>query len=234
MNLGNPSCTQGALTPINIGLFISVPISSTPGSPGLSYRQPFLAGHIFSSAGVLIGSEVFLLLAQYLFKLETIPTLDLQNQQIIQMPISELQEFLNSLNTNAKGSISQSSLPIGSSIGGIPPSSVTGARGFITGLPAEAPTVFSLYITSDFANNLYSPNVWILIPIFALPGLRGALPFLILVLLATILVRTVVAPETTGAKPTPKKGDQPNSSLNFSPEELLRFLSRFGKYFNSQ
>lgn len=225
MNLGYPSSTQKTLTPISLSLYFSVPISATTGSPALAYRQPLLAGHIFSSAGVLIGAELFLLIAQYLFKLEFIPILDLPNNQIIQMPINEFHDFLRTL---TGGSTGLATSP--------PPQFSTnqpGSRGFLFPLPPEAPLVVSILLTSDFSNNLYSPNVSLFIPIFALPGLRGALPFLILSLLGTIFVRTVVAPETTGAKPLPKQGEQSNSSLRFSPEELLRFLSRFGKYFSS-
>ncbi|AHF06912.1 hypothetical protein [Desulfitobacterium metallireducens] len=234
MNSGNPSIDQGSFTPINMGIFISVPLSSAEGSPGLAYRQPLLTGHIFSSAGVLIGAEFFLLLAKYIFKLESIPIWDLANQQIIEMPINELQEFLEILNVNEKDSTPSTSLSTGSSNRAV--SSLgfpAGSRGFISPLPPEAPLVVSVYITSDYTNNLYSPNLWILVPLIAFPGLRGALPILILTLLGTIFVRTVVAPETTGAKPLPKQGDQSNSSLKFSSEELLQILSRFGKYFSS-
>lgn len=221
MNLGNPISTQSTITPIIISLYISVPISSTAGSPSLAYRQPLLTGRIFSSAGVLIGAELFLLIAQYLFKLESIPILDISSNQIMQMPIREFQDFLKSLS--------------GSTTVVIPPqvpSPQPGSRGFLFPLPPEAPLLVSLLISSEFSNNIYSPSPSLFLPIFALPGLRGALPFLILSLLATIFIRTVVAPETTGAKPLPKTDDRPNSSIKFSPEELLQFLSRFGKYFS--
>ncbi|HVJ48609.1 hypothetical protein [Desulfitobacterium sp.] len=223
MNLNDPSVTQETFTPFKMGLFLSVPISATTGSPSLSYLQPFISGHIFSSAGVLIGAELFLIIAQFLFKLESIPILDLPNQQIIQMPVQDFQEFLKTFTRNTTGS----------SFSTQPSTSSAGSRGFISPLPPEAPFVISLYVTSDFSNNFYSPSVWIIIPIIALPGLRGALPLLILSLLATIFVRTVVSPQATGAKPVQKQEELPNSFLNISPEELLRFLSRFGKFFSS-
>lgn len=106
-------------------------------------------------------------------------------------------------------------------------------RGFISPLPPGAPLVLSLVVNTDFSNNLYSPTSWLIVPIIAFPGLRGALPMILLSLLATLFIRAVVPPQTTGAKPLPKPGEQANSSLNFSPEDLLRFLSRFGKYFSS-
>lgn len=230
MNLECPSGTPRAFTPINMGLFFSVPVSSIAGSPGLSYRQPLIAGHIFSSAGVLVASELFLVIAQHLFKLDSIPVLDLPNQQIIRMPLEELQEFLRMISGNSS-STSASQNPTSPS-----PTSAglsSGERGFATPLPPEAPLVVSLYVTADYSNKLFSPNLWIICPIFALPGLRGGLPMLLMGLLATIFVRSVVSPQTTGAKPLPKQGEAPNSSLTLNPEELLRFLSRFGKYFSS-
>jgi hypothetical protein len=223
MNLNDASVTQGTFSPINMGLFFSVPISSATGSPGLIYRQTLIAGHILSSAGVLIGAELFLIIAQYLFKLESIPILDLPNQQILQMPVQDFQDLLKTITGNTTGS----------SFSPRPSINPTGERGFITPLPPEAPLVISIFVTSDFSNKFYTPSVWIVVPIIALPGLRGILPILILSLLATIFVRTVVAPETSGAKPMPKQSEQSNSSPKFSPEELLRFLSRFGKYFSS-
>lgn len=233
MNIEPPSGTQGTFTPINMGLYFSVPISSVTGSPVISYRQPLIAGRIFSSAAVLTGANLFLLIAQHLFKLESIPTLDLPNQQIIQMPIQEFQEFLKTLNVNTTGSVTPSSLTSSSPYSTQPSTIIPGSRGFSTPLPPEAPLVISLIIISDFSNNLYSPNISIVIPIIALPGLRGALPILLLTLLATIFIRAVVSPQATGAKPLPKRDEQSNSSLNFSSEELLQFLSRFGKYFSS-
>lgn len=229
----NPSSTLETLTPISFSIYFSVPISAVAGSPALAYRQPLIAGHIFSAAGVLTGASLFLLIAQYLFKLESIPILDLPNHQIIHMPVQEFQDFLKTLYGNQMGSATSSSQTPSSSPLTQPLTYVPGSRGFITPLPPEAPLVVSLLVTSDFSNAFYSPNITVFFPIFALPGLRGALPFLILTLLGTIFVRTVVAPETTGAKPLLKQAEQPNSSLRFSPEELLRFISRFGKYFSS-
>lgn len=236
MNLMNSSPTQDSFTPIGMGLFISVPVSAAAGSPSLAFRQPLITGHIFSSTLVLIGAQFFLILAQHIFKLESISTLDLQSQQIIQMPVKEFHEFLKTITGNTSGlSPSNTTMPNSSAVSpSIPiPPYAPGSRGFLTPLPPEAPLVVSLEVHTDYSNNLYAPTSWIIVPIFALPGLRGSLPMILLILLITIFNRAVVPPQTTGAKPLPKPGEQANSSLNFSPEDLLRFLSRFGKYFSS-
>lgn len=228
MNHVNPSSIQRTFTPINLAIYFICPISSTKGSPSLTYRQTLLAGRIFSSAGVLIGAELFLLIAKYLFKLEFIPILDLPTKQIIQMPIKEFYDFVRAFTSEKAGS----TIPSASSAPSSLQSLIPGSRGFESPLPPEAPLVITLAVTADFSNNPYSPYATFFLPIIALPGIRGALPILILGILGTIFVRTVVAPETTGAKPLPKTDDQPNSSIKFSPEELLQFLSRFGKYFS--
>lgn len=236
MNLMNSSQTQDSFTPISMGLFLSVPISAITGSPSLSFRQPLINGHIFSSTLVLIGAQFFLVLAQYIFKLESIPTLDLQTHQIIQMPVKEFHEFLKTITGNNSELLSSNkSMPNSSTTSSstLVPPYAPGSRGFIAPLPPEAPLVLSLVINTNYSNILYAPTNWLIVPIIAFPGLRGALPMILLSLLSTIFIRAVVSPQTTGAKPLPKPGEQANSSLNFSPEDLLRFLSRFGKYFSS-
>lgn len=232
MNPGIPSGTKDPLTPINMALYIYVPISSVAGSPVLVFRLPFLVGHIFSSVGVLEGVGIFLLIAQYLFKLESVPMIDLSNNQTIRMPVKELQDFLKMLNIKQPGtSASSSQMPSPSPI--TQTTNLAGVRGYPTPLPPEAPLVVAIIVTADFSNVNYSPNMSFLVPIISFPGLRGALPLLILSLLATIFVRAVVVPEATGAKPIPKQNERSNLSLKFTPEELLRIISRFGKYFSS-
>ncbi|WP_425801683.1 hypothetical protein ACHOLT_13805 [Desulfitobacterium sp. Sab5] len=236
MDLMNSPQIQDSFTPINLALYISVPISAAAGSPTLAFRQPLITGHIFSSAGVLVGAELFLILAKYILKLESISTVDLQTNQIIQMPMKEFHEFLKTITGNNTG-ITQSIItpPISAASSSTNPITpfTSGSRGFIQPLPPEAPLVISLLVTSDFSNMTFSPNLSFFLPVIAFPGLRGSLPIILLSLLATILIRAVVSPQTTGAKPLSKPGEQANSSLNFSPEDLLRFLSRFGKYFSS-
>ncbi|WP_434512439.1 hypothetical protein [Desulfitobacterium sp. AusDCA] len=235
MNLTNSSPIQDSFTPISMGLYISVPVSAVAGSPTLSLRQPLINGHIFASTLVLLGAQIFLVLAQHIFKLESIPAFDLQTNQIIQMPMQEFHEFIKTITGNTSG-LSSSATPANPS-GALSSSAISpyapGSRGFITPLPPEAPLLLSLVVNTSYSDNLYAPTNWLIVPIVAFPGLRGALPMILLSLLSTILIRAVVSPQTTGAKPLSKPGEQANSSLNFSPEDLLRFLSRFGKYFSS-
>jgi hypothetical protein len=210
------------LESINVGISISSKISSIPGSPSLSVLQNLLSGKIFLASGVLIGAELILLLSKYLFKLDSIPVLDAKKSQIIQMPLSELQALIHYLRSLQ-----------GNSTGGSPPTpfALRASTGFPTNLPPESPLIISVYIQADFTNQLYTPSLWLYVPILSFPGLRGALPLLILGLLETIFVRCVVPPETTGLKPLPKPTKQESSSLNLQPEELLGILNRFGKYF---
>lgn len=236
------SCDSGRETsqPITVGFSIFSRVSSVSGSPSLSYLQPLINSRLFSSAGVLVGAQILFLLAKYIFKLDSVPRLDLANNQIVQIPLGELQNLLqvlaakqknNQTNGKTNGNTNGSFFGSTAAAGTTP---LDEEDTFPTNLPPEAPVVISLFITADYSNQLYTPTSWFYIPILSFPGLRGSLPILILSTLGTIFVRCVVPPETTGAKPLPEPSQQPNSSLNLRPEELLGILSRFGKYFRPQ
>jgi hypothetical protein len=124
------------------------------------------------------------------------------------MPLTELQEFLRWM-ANGSGPSPDPNLVTG---GG---NNLTNFNGQIerTDIPSlvtvttpEAPLIVSIYVSADYTNRPFTPSVSMFIPIFTFPGLRGALPLLILGLLATIFVRSVVPPESTGSKPFPKPG----------------------------
>jgi hypothetical protein len=223
---------QGKSEPITVGISIFSRVSSVSGSPSLSYLQPLINSRLFSSTGVLIGAQILFLLAKYIFKLDSVPRLDLANNQIVQIPLGELQSLLQLLATKQKNIQPSGNLSGAAAASGTTP--LDEEDTFPTNLPPEAPVVISLFITADYSNQLYTPTSWFYVPILSFPGLRGSLPILILSTLGTILVRCVVPPESTGAKPIPEPSEQPNSSLNLRPEELLGILNRFGKYFRPQ
>lgn len=222
------SIMNESMEPIIIGIYVASRISSIPGSPNLSISQPLISTRLFSASGILIGAQFLLLLAKIIFKLDNVSVLDVSKNQLIQMPIVELQNllmYLGSRQNNIAQGISTASTPS-------PPAFPTGTSiGFPTVLPPEAPLIISLFIAADYSNELFTPSTWFLVPILSFPGLRGSLPILILSLLATIFVRSVVPPETTGSKPLVKASERPNPSLSLYPEELLAILNRFGKYF---
>ncbi|OLN33583.1 hypothetical protein [Desulfosporosinus metallidurans] len=203
-------CTE----PLNMGIALFAPISSVAGSATLFFTQPLINGRVFASSAVIIGSELFLFIAQRLFRLESLPVLDVKNGQTVQMPLSELQGFLKWMSNGSAGEYT-----------GIMPN-----RGFLTPETPEAPLTIVLFVNGDYSNNPYSPSAWFLFPILTFPGIRGALPLLILELLATIFVRAVVPPESTGSKPLSKPGTiKPNNPLTFSSNDILQLLSKFRK-----
>ena len=210
---GNPPVDQCS-EPLNMGIAIFSPISSVAGSATLFFTQPLIHGQVFASSAVIIGSELFLFIAQRLFRLESIPVLDVKNGQTVQMPLSELQGFLKWMSNGSAGEYT-STMP---------------NRGFLTPESPEAPLTIVLFVAADYSNNPYSPSAWFLFPILTFPGIRGALPILILEVLATIFVRAVVPPESTGSKPLPKPGTiKPNNPLPFSPNDILQLLSKYRK-----
>ena len=228
------SMMQESKEPINIGLSITSRVSTLQGSPTLNILQPLINGRLFSASGVLIGAQFLLLLAKHIFKIDNIPVIDVPKNQFIQMPIGELQSLLQYLGSRQSN---EATLQGGSTFSPLTSSTAfpTGSSiGFPTNLPPEAPLYIAVYIAADFSNQLFTPTVWYFVPILSFPGLSGSLPILILTLLATIFVRCVVPPESTGSKPFPKPSEQPNSSFSLHPEELFGILNRFGKYFSSQ
>lgn len=217
-------------TPLNLAIALFAPISSISGSPTIFFLQPVLTGKVFASTAVLLGTEIFLLLANYFFGLEGLPVLDMQDPtRTVKMSVHELQDFLRTLSNNS-GLSGASSQPY--SQPGIGLLSPTQPK-LITPLPPEAPVVFGLAIFSGYTNVEFSPTAWLFFPVFSFPGLRGAIPMLLLATIATIFVRAVVPPETTGAKPLSQAASPPNM-FQLTTEQLFQLLNRFGKHFSNQ
>jgi len=208
--------------PLNMGLSIFAPISSVAGSSSLLFAQPILTGSVFASTLVLIGSEIFLFIARHFLNIKSIPVVDASNGQTVQMPLTELQGFLKWM-ANGKGENGTiPSPPVGRE-------TRVNSTGFITNELPEAPLTIAIYFTAFYSNNPFTTSISFFIPILAFPGVRGALPLLILGLLATIFVRSVVPPETTGSKLVSQPETTISNPLTYSPNDLLQLLSKFGK-----
>lgn len=182
--------------PLNLGLVIYTPVSSVPGSASFLFFQPLLTEKVFASVGVLIAAQIFLFLADRFFGLESMPFQKgpvISPDQTVRMTLSNLQDFLASA-TRAN---------VRPSTGASAPSTGQEVAGISVGTP-EIPLEFALTVWGDFSNKPFCPTISLLLPLFTFPGVRGALPLLILELLTTIFVQTVVPPETTGSKPLPK------------------------------
>jgi len=213
--------------PLNLGLVIFGPISSVPGSASLFYLQPLITGRVWASEAVLLGAQIFLFLANLFFGLETVPVQRPGiggRMETVRMSASDLRDFLRAIADGAATS-SAGAGASGLSAGG-------GANEFMTVESPETPTVVGLSLFGSFTDKPYSPYVFFTFPVFTLPGSRGALPLLILETLATIFVRAVVPPQTTGAKPL--AGPSTRRSVQFSPEDLVHLLRRFGKHFGAE
>jgi hypothetical protein len=190
-------------TLLNFGISVWTAFSAVHGSPSLFYFQPLLYGKVFVSAAVLIGAQLFLFLALYIFGLDEVPILcpgsEAENQ-IIRIPVSKLRELLISF---SQGSISDDNSlldNLGSQTSSSASPNQTNA-GFLTTQTPQIPLIVGLSVAGDFSSKPYSPSNFITLPIFILPGIRGSLPMLILGMLGTIFVRAIVPPELTGAKP---------------------------------
>ncbi len=233
MSGNQPSSLRG--DPLSMGIGVSVPISSVVGSSSLIFAQPILIGRVLASSIVIIASEVLLFIAKHLLSLKSLPILNASNGQTVQIPLTELQEFLRWI-ANGSGPSPIHNLIINSR-------NITGSDEQIEGatIPTlvtvttpEAPLVISIYFSADYSTKPFTPSVAMFIPILTFPGIRGALPLLILGLLSTIFVRSVVPPESTGSKPLASTGTKSNNPLTYSPNELLQFLTKFRKKLENQ
>lgn len=225
--------------PLNLGISIFAPISSATGSGTLFFIQPLLAGSVCEASLVIIIAEFLLYITKQIFRVDRIPVLDVKKGQIVQMPLTELQEFLNWM-TKCTNYITDSNLQSSTSTDVRNLSTngelIAGQRGFITPEAVEAPVVIAITVTGNYADLLYSPTVSLIVPVIKLPGLRGALPLIILGLISTIFIRSVVPPHLTGAEPHIEPESSNNISnrlINLTPNDLLEMLSRFGKHFGS-
>jgi len=179
-----------------------------------------LKGKIFASAGVLIATQFFLFIANRFFGLSPQKGPIISPEQTVRMSLNDLQDFL----------VSMSRDNVQPSTGTDFPSTDQAITGTFTVETPEIPLVFALSIYGDFTDKPFGPSVFLTFPLFVLPGVRGALPLLILELLTTIFVKAVVPPETTGAKPlTEPASNSELQSLQFSPENLLNQLDQFSK-----
>lgn len=238
MSGNQPSSLSGE--PLNMGVSIFAPISSMVGSSSLLFA-PLLTGSVFASTIVLIGSEIFLFIARRFFNINSIPVLDASNGQTVQMSLTELQEFLRWMSNGIGAAPNSNSAPGGENgtlpsnqngqVTGFNPSGVDNT-GFLTVETPEAPLTIALYFSAFYSNNPFTPSVTLSIPIITFAGVRGALPLLILGLLATIFVRAVVPTESTGAKPLkldPETKDN-NKPLTYSPNDLLQLLTKYSNF----
>ncbi|MDR3541333.1 MAG: hypothetical protein P4L69_10265 [Desulfosporosinus sp.] len=212
---------------LSLGLNVYAPVSSVPGSASFFYLQPLITGKVFASIGVLIAAQLFLFLANRFWGLESMPIQKgpvLSPDQTVQMSLSDLQDFLTSI---SRGNVQPST-------GTSDPSTSQTSTGVSLPETQEIPIVLGLVVYGDFTDKPFCPSVFILFPLFTFPGVRGALPLLILELLTTIFVRAVVPPQTTGSKPlTVPALNSKSQPLQFLPEDILDLLNRFSKHFGT-
>lgn len=188
---------QENLLAINVGFSFLTRVSSIPGSPTFIYSQPLINSRVYFAPWILLGAQVVSLLGKRFLQIKEIPILDVAQGRLSFIPLDKFLGFLMSLNDPTGNSrngdifdeLSQTS------------SSTASGLDFPTQLPSDVPMYIALYLSADYSRELYTPSMIVYVPFLSFPGLKGALPFLVLALLGTILVRCVVDPKTTGAKP---------------------------------
>lgn len=197
-----PAEYQSSKTPLSLGVSIYTPVSSVPGSSSFFFLQPLFTGKVFASVGILIAVQLFLFFAARFFGRESEP---FQKSpiflpgQAVQVSFDDLRNFLG---VNIRPAADTSPSATGQAVTS-PSATEQTIPGTISESLPEIPLVLALSVYGPFTNKPYTPSVFLQFPLFTFPNLRGTLPVLILELLTTIFVRSVVPPETTGAKPSP-------------------------------
>lgn len=188
---------QENLLAINVGLSFLTRVSSVPGSPTFIYSQPLINSRVYFAPWILLGAQVVSLVGKKFLQIKEIPILDVAQGKLCSIPLDKFLDILGSLN-EATGNLS--SRNFFEELNQTSSSTASGLD-FPTQLPPDVPMYIALYLSADYSRELYTPNIIVYVPMLSFPGLKGALPFLVLALLGTILVRCVVDPKTTGAKP---------------------------------
>ena len=209
-----PPICRYSKEPLNFGISFFVPVSSEPGSASYFMLQPLITSKVFGSIGILIIAQLIPFLADRFYKIDSMVVRKrstTSSEGTVRMSLSDLQDFLATIPRNNNQALT-GQLPSG------------------TLETPEAPLVLALTVWGDFQDKPFGPTVFILLPIFTFPGLRGSMPMLIMELLVTIFVRSVVSPESTGSRPL--RATNPNTNiLQMTPENLLDLLNRFSKHF---
>lgn len=201
--------------------FIFSPLSFAIGSPGLWFSQPVADANLpLGGLWVLIIDAIVEIVALLTSKHPCLapdyPGLEAPPGSV-KMTVPELAAFLKQLKNGVQD------LPIKQSI----------VPGEIKrpGVQIGAPIWFTVFILlSGFVEKGEgAPRISLFVPLFEFKGITGGLPILIIGLIATILIRSVVPPKTSGIEPIPEPTEEPKYELKL--QEILHLLRRFGSNF---
>ncbi|MDA8227691.1 MAG: hypothetical protein M0T74_08300 [Desulfitobacterium hafniense] len=127
-------------SPLNFGIAIFCPISSVAGSATVILTQPLLTSNFVSASVIILAIQIFLLIAKRIFDLERVPVSDSARSTTIQMPLSDLNEILQSTLQDSSVTAEQTD---GLNL-------TPRQRGFLTVETPEAPLLVGLYVYGTF------------------------------------------------------------------------------------
>jgi hypothetical protein len=223
-----PPGTQLPYPAIDINLRFISPISSAVGSPRLHFNQ-ILSASTVPLAGVwVILIDIIIQMAAWFFGEDriSIPNPGDYNvpQGTVSMTLSELSNFLGQLK---KGTWE---LPNGS--GRSSDSNISTYKVSRRGVQVKSPAWLTIYllVNGTATGRAGSPFFSLFVPIIVVEGLTGGLPILILGLIATILVRDVVPPTSSGIQPLEEQPTE-QGLITLKTSELINMLKTFGGSF---
>ncbi len=214
--------TSLPLPSLTVSLWLISPVSSAVGSPRLAYAQNI------TSAGVP-GAGFWVVVLDFVVQLvawicgegrvvRPDPSGIAMPEGSVSMSLPELAEFVARLKTGRWD----------------PPAKAYPAvvEGEVTrpGVQVISPAYLTLFllVSGTVSGREGAPMLSIFVPLISFKGLTGGLPILIMGLIATILVRTVVPPTSSGLLPD-EQAQEPVFQLK--AQELIQLLRGFGKYF---
>jgi hypothetical protein len=223
-----PPGTQLPYPALDINLRFISPISSAVGSPRLHFNQILSTSTVpLAGVWVLLISSIIQIAAWFFGEDRiSIPNPGDFNvpQGTVSMTLSELSNFLGQLK---KGTWE---LPKGTGTG--LDSNNSNYRVSRRGVQVQSPAWLTIYLVihGTSTGRAGSPIFSLFVPIVVVEGLTGGLPILILGLIATILVRDVVPPTSSGVQPLEEQPTE-QGLITLKTSELINMLKTFGGSF---
>ncbi len=206
---------------LDITLRLTSPISSARGSPRLLYSQVLTTTTVANASLFALGIDFLVQLAAWFFGEDRVsrPTSYRGSDGTVTMPLSALSQFLKRIK-NGRADIAEAN-----------PTPQPWPVETRPGVEVEPPQPMTLLLLLNgrVSPSDGSPIINLTIPVLSFPGITGGLPIIIIGLIATILVRAVVPPSTSGTTPPADPPQEPK--FQFGTEEILQLLQQFGEYF---
>lgn len=205
---------------IRLSLFIFSPISFALGSPGLWFSQPITQATVpLSSFWVLVINIIIEIVTLFSQKQLSVCPGDSRVEGPPGSITTTLPELIAFLKQLQKGQIQ------------VPVNHNTPKQVPSPGVRIEKPNWFTVFLllSGHFEPGEKTPRASLFLPVFEVKGITGGLPIIIIGLIATILIRHVVPPSSSGVRPPREPEEDPK--FEFGLREILTLLKGYNHLF---